>query len=88
MKLYRVYTDKTRSTEEFIDDLLKLKTKTKLCGAKRKAPASELYRLNDRRLSAKLVQTFADRGCRVDSATDPPAVNSVFLTTAATFSFK
>jgi hypothetical protein len=28
-------------------------------------------RTNDRRLSAKLVPTFADIGCRVDSATDP-----------------
>jgi hypothetical protein len=33
--------------------------------------ASELYRPSDRGLSAKLVQTFADRGCRVVSATDP-----------------
>jgi hypothetical protein len=35
------------------------------------SPASELYRPSDRRLSAKLVPTFADRGCRVVSATDP-----------------
>jgi hypothetical protein len=43
----------------------------------------------DRRLSAKLVPTFADRECRVVRATDPPlVVNSVFLTEAATFSFK
>jgi hypothetical protein len=28
--------------------------------------------LTDRRLSVKLVPTFADRGCRVVSATDPP----------------
>jgi hypothetical protein len=34
-------------------------------------PASELYRPSDRRLSAKLVPTFAYRGCRVVSATDP-----------------
>jgi hypothetical protein len=33
--------------------------------------ASELYRPRDRRLSAKLVPTFEDRGCRVVSATDP-----------------
>jgi hypothetical protein len=33
---------------------------------------SELYRLSDRLLSAKLVPTFAGRGCRVVSATDPP----------------
>jgi hypothetical protein len=46
------------------------------------------YTDSDRRLSEKLMPTFADRGCRVVSATDPPAVNSVFLTGAATFSFK
>jgi hypothetical protein len=33
--------------------------------------ASELCRPNDRRLSAKLVPTFADRGCHVVSVTDP-----------------
>jgi hypothetical protein len=43
--------------------------KTKVRGLQ---SASELYRQSDRCLSAKLVQTFADRGCRVVSATDPP----------------
>jgi hypothetical protein len=33
--------------------------------------ASELHRPSDRRLSAKLVPTFADRGCHVVSVTDP-----------------
>jgi hypothetical protein len=33
--------------------------------------ASELYRPSGRRLSAKLVPTFADRGCHVVSLTDP-----------------
>jgi hypothetical protein len=33
--------------------------------------ASELYRPSDRRLSAKLVPTLADTGCRVVSATNP-----------------
>jgi hypothetical protein len=33
--------------------------------------ASELYRPSDRRLLAKLVPTFTDKGCRVVSATDP-----------------
>jgi hypothetical protein len=41
----------------------------------RKAPwseyASELYRPNDRRLSAKLVPTIADRACCVGSTRDP-----------------
>jgi hypothetical protein len=40
--------------------------------------SSELYRLSDRRLSAKLVPTLADRGCRVVSAANPPRpLNSV-----------
>jgi hypothetical protein len=34
-------------------------------------PLSEVYRPSDRRLSAKLVPTFADRGCHVVSLTDP-----------------
>jgi hypothetical protein len=33
--------------------------------------ASKLYRPSDRRLSAKLMPTLADRGCRVVSATNP-----------------
>jgi hypothetical protein len=32
---------------------------------------SELYRPSDSRLSAKLVPTFADRGCHMVSVTDP-----------------
>jgi hypothetical protein len=31
----------------------------------------ELYRPSDRRLSAKLMQTFADKDCRLVSMTDP-----------------
>jgi CBS-domain-containing membrane protein len=33
--------------------------------------ASELYRPKDRRLLAKLVPTFEDRGCHVVSVADP-----------------
>jgi hypothetical protein len=33
--------------------------------------ASELYRMSDRCLSARLLPTFADRRCRVVSVTDP-----------------
>jgi hypothetical protein len=36
-----------------------------------KKSANELYRLSDRRLLAKLVPTFADRGCHVVSMTNP-----------------
>jgi hypothetical protein len=32
---------------------------------------SELYRPSDRRLLARLVATFVDRGCHVVSVTDP-----------------
>jgi hypothetical protein len=32
---------------------------------------SEVYLPNDRRLSAKLVPTFADKGCHMVSETDP-----------------
>jgi hypothetical protein len=38
---------------------------------KNKTNQSKLYRLNDRRLSAKLVPTFADKWCRLVSTTDP-----------------
>jgi hypothetical protein len=41
--------------------------------------ASELYRPSDRHLSAKLVPTFADRGCHVVSVTDPYGRNLEFL---------
>jgi hypothetical protein len=44
--------------------------------------ANYIDREIDRRLLAKLVPTFADTGCRVVSASDPPVVNSVFLTGA------
>jgi hypothetical protein len=33
--------------------------------------ANELYRPSDRRLSANLVPTFAEKGCHVVIATDP-----------------
>jgi hypothetical protein len=46
---------------------LKTKKKTKLRGL---YSASKLYRPSDCRLSAKLVPTFADRGCHVVSVTD------------------
>jgi hypothetical protein len=40
---------------------------------------SELYRSSDRRRSAKLVPTLADRGCQVVSATSPSDHNFDFL---------
>jgi hypothetical protein len=46
----------------------KLRKETKLRGF---SPQAKYTWLSDRRLSAKLVPTFADRGCHMVSATDP-----------------
>jgi hypothetical protein len=48
------------------------KLKTKLHGLSPQANYTD--RLSDRRLSAKLVPTLADRGCHVVRATIPPTV--------------
>jgi hypothetical protein len=50
--------------------------------------ASELYRASDRRLSAKLVPTFADRGCCVVSATGPYGLILDFLDRSRYFFFQ
>jgi hypothetical protein len=50
--------------------------------------ASELHLQSDLRLSAKLVPTFADRGCHVFSAMDPYGRILDFLDQSATFYFK
>jgi hypothetical protein len=50
--------------------------------------ASELYRPIDRRLSAKLLSTFADRGCNVVSVTDSYCRILGFLDRRSCFSFK
>jgi hypothetical protein len=49
---------------------------------------SELYRLSDRRLSAKLLPTFVDRGCHVVSVTDPYGRIIGFLDRSRYFSIK
>jgi hypothetical protein len=48
----------------------------------------ELYRPSDRRLSAKLVPTCADRGCQVVSVTDFYGRNLGFVDRSRYFSFK
>jgi hypothetical protein len=50
--------------------------------------ASELYRPSDRRLSAKWLPTFADRGCHVVSVTDPYGRILGFLDRSRYFSIK
>jgi hypothetical protein len=50
--------------------------------------ASELYRPNDRHLTAKLVPTFAERGCHVVSMTDTYNRFLRFLDLSRYFSFK
>jgi hypothetical protein len=49
---------------------------------------TKLYRPSDRRLSAKLVPTFADRGYRGQRNGYPRSLISVFKTGAATFPLK
>jgi hypothetical protein len=59
---------------------------------KKKTPwsysASELYQPSDRRLSAKWVPTFVDRGCHVVSVTDPYGRILSFLDRSRYFSIK
>jgi hypothetical protein len=50
--------------------------------------ASELYRPSDRRLSAKLVLAFADRGCQVVNVADPYDRILDFLDRSHYISFK
>jgi hypothetical protein len=50
--------------------------------------ASELHRPSDRRLSAKWLPTFADRGCHVVSVTDPYCRILDFLDRSCYFSIK
>jgi hypothetical protein len=50
--------------------------------------ASELYRPSDRRLSATLVPTLADRGCHVVSVTDPYGLILGFLDQSRYFFFQ
>jgi hypothetical protein len=50
--------------------------------------ASELHRPSDRRLSAKFVPTFADRGCRVVRANDPYGRILEFLDRSRYFFFQ
>jgi hypothetical protein len=49
---------------------------------------SELYRPSDRRLSPKLVPTFADRVCRVVSAVNPNGRNLGLLDRSSYISFQ
>jgi hypothetical protein len=49
--------------------------------------ANVLYRPNDRHLLAKLVPTFADRGCHVVSVTDPNGSILRFLDRSRYFFF-
>jgi hypothetical protein len=48
--------------------VLQKKIKTKILWPE---SPSELYRPSDRHLSAKLLQTFADKGCHLVGVTDP-----------------
>jgi hypothetical protein len=59
MKLHRRVVNDQRKSKNKGENLKKLNF------------ASELYRSSDRRLSARLVPTVANRGCHVVSVADP-----------------
>jgi hypothetical protein len=61
-----------------LTDFLVITERSIECHSPWPVSARELYRPTDRRLSAKLVPTFTDRGCHVVSVTDPFVVFSVF----------
>jgi hypothetical protein len=50
--------------------------------------ASELHARSDRRLSVKLVPTFADRGCHIVNVTDPYGHSLAFLDWSRYFFFE
>jgi hypothetical protein len=62
-----------------------LRTKTKTPWPE---SANELYRPSDRRLSTKIVSTYADRGSHVVSVTDPYGRSLGFPDQSRYFSFK
>jgi hypothetical protein len=70
-------TEDQRKDEQKTAQEYKPKDKKKNLGPE---SASELHRPIDRRLSEKLVPTFADRGCHVVSVTDPYGLITIFLT--------
>jgi hypothetical protein len=71
------------NSEFFCCLCIKTKKKTPLSES-----ASELYRPSDRRLSAKWLPTFADRGCHVVIVTDPYGRILGFLDRSRYFSIK
>jgi hypothetical protein len=64
----RVNIDRSRPSALLVSRYLLESIKNSVAWVRRR----ELYRPRDHRLSAKLVPTLADRGCRVVSPTNPP----------------
>jgi CBS-domain-containing membrane protein len=60
----------------------------RLCKTPLPESASELYRPNDLRLLAKLVQPFTDKGCHVVSVMDPYGRILGFVDRSRYFSIK
>jgi hypothetical protein len=81
---YCTYTHYCHYPQKYFQYLL-LKGKNKTAWSE---SASELYRPSDRRLSAKWLPTFADRGCHVVSVTDPYGHILRFLDNNRYFSIK
>jgi hypothetical protein len=89
---YRLDSVSVFSWTHFIQLVSVSSYRSQLSSKRKKTPwsksASELYRQSDRRLSPKLVQTCADRGCHVVSVTDPYGRVLSFLDRSRYFSIK
>jgi hypothetical protein len=68
--------------------ILRIKSQQPIKNTPWSESVSELYQPSDRHLSAKLLPTFADRGCRVCSATDPYGRILGFLDLSRRFFFQ
>jgi hypothetical protein len=83
VQLATVYRDSHHKTKTLVRKQNKKKKQTPWSES-----ASELYRPIDRRLSAKWLPTFADKGCHVVSVTDPYGRILGFLDRSRYFSIK
>jgi hypothetical protein len=88
----RPYSRLSRPVTIGLEIKKKKKKRTQNMNSKLKTPwsesESELYRPNDRRLSAKWLSTCADRRCHVVSVTDPSGRILGFLDRSRYFSIK
>jgi hypothetical protein len=81
-----IHTILSENSEHAVTSFTKCKSVTNLTPWPESV--NELYRPRDRRLSAKLLPTFADGGCHVVSVTDPYGPILDFLNRSRYFFFQ